>query len=40
MVGVALGKRNIPVRERVATLLAGLVLIGLGVYTLIEHLTA
>ena len=40
MVGVALGKRNIPVPERVATLLAGLVLIGLGVYTLIEHLTA
>ena len=40
MFGVALGKRNIPIPERFASIVAGLVLIGLGTYTLIEHLTA
>ncbi|MBQ1409278.1 MAG: manganese efflux pump [Bacteroidales bacterium] len=39
LVGWFLGSRNIPVPERIATILAGLVLIGLGTYTLIEHLT-
>ncbi|MCR5193698.1 MAG: manganese efflux pump MntP family protein [Bacteroidales bacterium] len=37
MAGVFLGKRNVPVPERLASVLAGVVLIGLGVYTLIEH---
>lgn len=40
MLGVVLGKRNIPIPERIASIVAGLVLIGLGTYTLIEHLTA
>lgn len=40
MLGVVLGKRNIPIPERIASVVAGLVLIGLGTYTLIEHLTA
>lgn len=40
MLGVVLGKRNIPIPERIASIVAGLVLIGLGAYTLIEHLTA
>lgn len=38
MLGIFLGKRNIPVPERTATLIAGLVLIGLGVKILLEHL--
>ena len=38
LVGVHLGKRNIPVPERAATIVAGLVLIGLGIKILIEHL--
>lgn len=38
VVGVFLGKRSIPIPERTATVLAGLVLIGLGTYTLLEHL--
>lgn len=38
MVGVFLGKRNIPVPERTAGIIAGVVLIGLGVKILIEHL--
>lgn len=38
MVGVYLGKRNIPVPERAANIIAGLVLIGLGVKILLEHL--
>lgn len=38
LVGVFLGKRNVPVPEKTATLIAGLVLIGLGTYTLLEHL--
>lgn len=37
-VGVHLGKRNIPVPERTATVIAGLVLIGLGTKILLEHL--
>ncbi|MCR4659320.1 MAG: manganese efflux pump MntP family protein [Bacteroidales bacterium] len=38
MVGIYLGKRNIPVPERTANIIAGLVLIGLGAKILIEHL--
>ena len=38
LLGIELGRRSIPVPERAATFLAGLVLIGLGTYTLIEHL--
>ena len=38
MVGIYLGKRNIPVPERTATIIAGVVLIGLGVKILFEHL--
>lgn len=37
LVGFYLGKSNIPVPEKTATLLAGVVLIGLGTYTLLEH---
>lgn len=36
--GVHLGKRNIPVPERTATVIAGVVLIGLGTKILLEHL--
>ena len=39
LVGVTLGRRNIPVPDKVASILAGLVLIALGTYTLIDHLT-
>ena len=38
LLGVYLGKRNIPVPERTANILAGVVLIGLGVKILLEHL--
>ncbi len=38
LVGVYLGKRNIPVPERTANIIAGVVLIGLGVKILLEHL--
>ena len=38
MVGIYLGKRNIPVPERTANIIAGCVLIGLGVKILLEHL--
>ena len=38
VVGVYLGKRNIPVPERTANIIAGVVLIGLGVKILLEHL--
>ena len=38
LVGLFLGKRNIPVPEKAASIMAGVVLIGLGVYTLCEHL--
>ena len=38
MLGIFLGKRNIPVPERTANIIAGLVLIGLGVKILLEHL--
>ncbi len=37
MVGWFLGKRDIPVPEKTANIIAGLTLIGLGSYTLIEH---
>ncbi len=36
IVGVFLGRRNIPIPEKVSTIIAGLVLIGLGVYMLFE----
>lgn len=38
LLGVYLGKRNIPVHERTANIIAGVVLIGLGVKILLEHL--
>lgn len=38
IVGIYLGKRNIPVPERTASIIAGVVLIGLGVKILAEHL--
>jgi putative Mn2+ efflux pump MntP len=38
LLGVYLGKRNIPVPDRTANIIAGLVLIGLGVKILLEHL--
>ena len=38
MLGIYLGKRNIPVPERTANIIAGVVLIGLGAKILIEHL--
>ena len=38
IIGIFLGKRNIPVPERTANIIAGVVLIGLGVKILIEHL--
>lgn len=37
MLGVFLGKQNIPIPEKWASLIAGIVLIGLGINTLIEH---
>ncbi|MBQ0016756.1 MAG: manganese efflux pump [Bacteroidales bacterium] len=36
--GVMLGGRKIPIPEKTATILAGLVLIGLGTHTLLTHL--
>ena len=36
--GVYLGKRNIPIPQRAANIIAGLVLIALGVKILLEHL--
>lgn len=38
ILGVFLGKRNIPVPERTANIIAGVVLIGLGLKILLEHL--
>ena len=38
LLGVYLGKRNIPVPQRTANIIAGVVLIGLGVKILLEHL--
>lgn len=38
LLGIALGRRNIPIPERTANIVAGAVLIGLGVKILIEHL--
>lgn len=37
ILGVLLGKRNIPIPERWASIIAGIVLIGLGTKTLFEH---
>ena len=37
LLGVYLGKRNVPIPEKWAIVLAGIVLIGLGMKTLIEH---
>ena len=37
LIGITLGKQNIPVPEKWASAVAGLVLIGLGVKTLLEH---
>lgn len=38
MVGWWLGRRSVPIPEKAATIIAGIVLIGLGTYTLCEHL--
>ncbi len=38
MFGVFLGRRNVPIPDRWSTFIAGVVLIGLGLYTLVEHL--
>lgn len=38
LVGIYLGKRNIPIPERAANIIAGVVLFGLGVKILLEHL--
>ncbi len=38
LVGWWLGRRSVPIPEKAATIIAGLVLIGLGTYTLCEHL--
>ena len=38
LLGVYLGKRNIPVPEKTANIIAGLVLVALGVKILFEHL--
>ena len=40
ILGVFLGKRNVPISGRIANVLAGLVLVGLGTFTLVEHLSA
>ena len=37
LAGWYLGKRHVPVPEKVAAVVAGLVLIGLGTYTVLEH---
>lgn len=37
LMGWFLGRRDIPVPEKIANIIAGLTLIGLGTYTLIEH---
>lgn len=36
--GIFLGKRNVPIPERWSNIVAGMVLIGLGLHTLIEHI--
>lgn len=38
LLGVYLGKRNVPIPQRTANILAGVVLIALGVKILLEHL--
>lgn len=37
IIGIFLGKQRIPIPEKWATIIAGLVLIGLGIQTLFEH---
>lgn len=37
IIGIYLGKRNVPIPEKAASIIAGLVLIGLGTHTLLEH---
>ena len=37
LLGLFLGRRNVPIPERVTTFVAGLVLVGLGLYTLLEQ---
>ena len=37
LLGWFLGKRSIPIPEKAANIIAGLVLVGLGTFTLIEH---
>lgn len=39
LLGTFLGKRDVPIPERLASCIAGMVLVGLGVYTLVEHLS-
>ena len=38
MLGIFFGKRNVPVPEHTANIIAGVVLIGLGIKILLEHL--
>lgn len=38
MIGIMIGRMKLPFNERIATIIGGLVLIGLGTKTLIEHL--
>lgn len=40
LLGYILGSRNVAIPERAASVVAGLVLIGLGTFTLVEHLSA
>lgn len=37
IIGIFLGTRNVPIPEKVASIIAGMVLIGLGTHTLLEH---
>ena len=37
--GVFLGKRKVAIPERLAGIIAGVVLVGLGIITLVEHLS-
>lgn len=38
LLGSALGRHRVPIPERASSMLAGLVLIGMGTYTLFDHL--
>lgn len=37
IIGLCLGKRNVPIPDRAATIMAGIVLVSLGAFTLVEH---